>query len=249
MTKVETLERLVHVPLGDRSYDILIGPGLMARAGGEISTRIKGRRAAIVTDENVGARYLDGLMDSLQTKALNAGLAVNGALRGGKHHVWEGGFKVPFIVRWPARVAAGSVCKEMVSLADILATTAEVVGEPLPPAAAGCRHACGQATGGPIDPAALRTAERGIDGGHAGGDGPGLGRPGEREVHGGRCGGCRRQGAGDGDPGGDQGGEAEDAPAEDGADVHGCALSPVSIPPDVVGSARSVERGGRRQPA
>lgn len=72
MTNVETLERLVHVPLGERSYDILIGPGLMARAGGEISTLIKGRRAAIVTDENVGARYLDGLMDSLQTDGIEA---------------------------------------------------------------------------------------------------------------------------------------------------------------------------------
>ncbi|MFN3719885.1 MAG: 3-dehydroquinate synthase [Rhizobium rhizophilum] len=72
MTKVETSERLVHVPLGERSYDILIGPGLMARAGGEISTRIKGRRAAIITDENVGSRYLDGLMDSLQTDGIEA---------------------------------------------------------------------------------------------------------------------------------------------------------------------------------
>ena len=72
MTKLETSERLVHVPLGERSYDILIGPGLMARAGGEISTRIKGRRAAIVTDENVGSCYLDGLMDSLQTDGIEA---------------------------------------------------------------------------------------------------------------------------------------------------------------------------------
>lgn len=72
MTKVETSERLVHVPLGERSYDILIGPGLMARAGGEITSRIKGRRAAIVTDENVGSRYLDGLMDSLQTDGIEA---------------------------------------------------------------------------------------------------------------------------------------------------------------------------------
>ena len=72
MTKLETSERLVHVPLGERSYDILIGPGLMARAGGEISTRIKGRRAAIVTDENVGAIYLDQLMDSLQTDGIEA---------------------------------------------------------------------------------------------------------------------------------------------------------------------------------
>ena len=72
--------------------------------------------------------------DSPQTIALNAGLAVNGALRGGKHHIWEGGFKVPFIVRWPGRVPAGTACSEMVSLADILATTATLVGAQLPAA-------------------------------------------------------------------------------------------------------------------
>jgi hypothetical protein len=72
--------------------------------------------------------------DSLQTAAFKAGLRVNGDLRGGKHDVWEGGFKVPFLVRWPGKAAAGSVCKQMISLADILATTAAVVGEPLPEA-------------------------------------------------------------------------------------------------------------------
>ena len=69
-----------------------------------------------------------------QTQALEAGLAVNGILRGGKHHVWEGGFKVPFIVRWPGHAPAGTTCDEMVSLADILATTAAVVGDKLPAA-------------------------------------------------------------------------------------------------------------------
>ena len=68
----------------------------------------------------------------LQTAAFKAGLRVNGDLRGGKHDVWEGGFKVPFLVRWPGKAAAGSTCKEMISLADILATTAAIVGEPLP---------------------------------------------------------------------------------------------------------------------
>ena len=88
----------------------------------------------IFTSDNGGVKEL-ARTDSLQTKAFNAGLAVNGALRGGKHHVWEGGFKVPFIVRWPGKAAPGSVCKEMISLADILATTAAIVGEALPPAA------------------------------------------------------------------------------------------------------------------
>jgi len=75
--------------------------------------------------------------DSVQTAAFKAGLKVNGSLRGGKHAVWEGGFKVPFLVRWPGHVPAGTVCNEMISLADILATIAAIVGEKLPAANSG----------------------------------------------------------------------------------------------------------------
>lgn len=65
-------ERLVHVPLGERAYDILIGPDLISHAGGEITARLKGRRAAIVTDEHVAPFYLEQLMDSLQTNGIEA---------------------------------------------------------------------------------------------------------------------------------------------------------------------------------
>ena len=68
----------------------------------------------------------------LQTAAFKAGLKVNGGIRGGKHDAWEGGFKVPFIARWPGKVPAGSTATQMVSVVDILATTAEIVGAPLP---------------------------------------------------------------------------------------------------------------------
>lgn len=71
-----------------------------------------------------------------QTQAYKAGLKVNGALKGGKHTVWQGGFNVPFIARWPGKIPAGSVCDEMISLADVLATTAALMGEKLPPASA-----------------------------------------------------------------------------------------------------------------
>lgn len=58
-------ERKVRVDLGDRSYDILIGPGLIAAAGEEIAARLKGRKMAVITDENVAPRYLEPLMASL----------------------------------------------------------------------------------------------------------------------------------------------------------------------------------------
>ena len=62
----------VHVPLGDRAYDILIGPGLIARAGEEIAARVKGRKAAIVTDSNVGTHYLQPLTESLAAAGISA---------------------------------------------------------------------------------------------------------------------------------------------------------------------------------
>ncbi|MEO6740558.1 MAG: arylsulfatase [Chthoniobacteraceae bacterium] len=88
----------------------------------------------IFSSDNGGVKEL-AREDLWSTKAWHAGLVTNGVLRGGKHHVWEGGFKVPFIVRWPGHAPAGTVCKEMISLADILATTADIVGEKLPAAA------------------------------------------------------------------------------------------------------------------
>jgi 3-dehydroquinate synthase len=59
-------ERKVHVPLGDRAYDILIGPGLISRAGAEIASRLKGRKAAIITDAHVAPLYLEALVKSLE---------------------------------------------------------------------------------------------------------------------------------------------------------------------------------------
>jgi 3-dehydroquinate synthase len=62
----------VTVGLGDRAYDILIGPGLLARAGEEIAPRLCGTRAAVVTDENVAAAHLDTLKAGLATGGVEA---------------------------------------------------------------------------------------------------------------------------------------------------------------------------------
>ena len=65
-------ERQVRVDLGDRSYDILIGPGLIAAAGEQIAARLKGRKMAVITDENVAPRYLEPLMASLKGRDIDA---------------------------------------------------------------------------------------------------------------------------------------------------------------------------------
>jgi len=62
----------VHVSLGDRSYDILIGSGLIARAGEEIAARLPGIRAAVVTDENLAKLHLPSLLSALEAAGINA---------------------------------------------------------------------------------------------------------------------------------------------------------------------------------
>lgn len=52
--------------------------------------------------------------------------------RGHKADIYEGGHRIPLLVRWPARIRAGSACDETVCLSDLLATCADIVGDPLP---------------------------------------------------------------------------------------------------------------------
>ena len=56
----------------------------------------------------------------------------SGPLRGAKADAWEGGHRVPFIVRWPGVVKPGSVCDQLVYQADFLRTFADVLGVKLP---------------------------------------------------------------------------------------------------------------------
>lgn len=55
----------VRVELGERSYDILIGPDLLAHAGSRIAACLPGARTLIVTDENVAAAQLPRLRAAL----------------------------------------------------------------------------------------------------------------------------------------------------------------------------------------
>lgn len=52
--------------------------------------------------------------------------------RGMKWHIWDGGHRVPFIVRWPAKVRAGSTCGQTVCLTDWMRTFAGMLGTKLP---------------------------------------------------------------------------------------------------------------------
>ena len=57
--------RLVHVPLGNRSYVIKVGSGLLSRLGGECAALKLGQRCAVITDAKVGKHYAKAALKSL----------------------------------------------------------------------------------------------------------------------------------------------------------------------------------------
>ena len=57
----------------------------------------------------------------------------SGGLRGKKAKLWEGGIRVPFIVSWPAVLEGSKLNRSIVTLTDLYATLARVVGHSLAP--------------------------------------------------------------------------------------------------------------------
>jgi 3-dehydroquinate synthase len=72
MTTHDGSTRTVRVELGERSYDILIGGGLLRKGAEEIARRLPGVRAAIVTDDNVASYHAGVLVDSLEAAGIAA---------------------------------------------------------------------------------------------------------------------------------------------------------------------------------
>ncbi len=56
----------------------------------------------------------------------------NYIFRGYKFDIWDGGQRVPFLVRWPGVVKPGSVNKDVISLTDLMATAADILHVHLP---------------------------------------------------------------------------------------------------------------------
>lgn len=54
--------------------------------------------------------------------------ANNGALRGGKATAWEGGIRVPAVMRWPGTLEVGAVHNDMMSVEDLLPTVSSALG-------------------------------------------------------------------------------------------------------------------------
>lgn len=74
----------------------------------------------------------NGPENGAMSDSLSRGKDPNGPLRGNKRDTWDGGTRVPFMVRWPGQAAAGLQVDDPVWQGDIFATVAAYLGADLP---------------------------------------------------------------------------------------------------------------------
>jgi arylsulfatase A-like enzyme len=84
------------------------------------------RNTLVIFTSDNGPVVDDGYRDEAKEKIGEYKPA--GPLRGGKYSIFEGGTRVPFIVRWPDRVKSG-VSEALISQVDFLATFAALTGQ------------------------------------------------------------------------------------------------------------------------
>ena len=77
----------------------------------------------VFTSDNGGMLNLGG------RDAFRKGHKINGELLGFKFGVWEGGQRVPFIVKWPGKVPEGTVSDQLISNVDMLSTFVALTGQ------------------------------------------------------------------------------------------------------------------------
>ncbi len=106
---------------------------------------LAGNTLLIVTSDNGCAPYngvTDKLGEDVRGNMRNytaigeleaAGHFASAQYRGYKADIWEGGHRVPYFVRWPGKVKAGSGCAELICLTDLMATCADILALRVPP--------------------------------------------------------------------------------------------------------------------
>ena len=111
---------------GDFVAQVDAGAGRILKALDD--AKLSDKTLLIFTSDN-GAHWLPEDIEKWGHRA-------NDGLRGQKADLWDGGHRVPFLVRWPGHVAPGVTSKELICLTDVLATVAAVVDAKLPADAA-----------------------------------------------------------------------------------------------------------------
>jgi len=114
-------------PYGDFIQDLDLSIGRLCQTLETMG--VNNNTLVLVTSDNGGD--IPGQKGRPECQAQALGLQINGSLRGDKHTIWQGGLRVPFVVRWPDKLPAGSSSSAMINLIDVFATVVELLnGKP-----------------------------------------------------------------------------------------------------------------------
>lgn len=85
----------------------------------------------VIFSSDNGPTYDDGYFDGTtvvsSSREVDRGHDASGVWRGGKGQIWEGGTRVPFVIRWPGRIKPG-ISDALVSQVDLVASFASLLG-------------------------------------------------------------------------------------------------------------------------
>jgi len=85
------------------------------------------KNTLVIFASDNGPAPIAGMIDSLRAQGHDSA----GGWRGAKQDLYEGGHRVPLIVKWPGVVSPGTTSRRTVGLVDVLATLAELAGQRL----------------------------------------------------------------------------------------------------------------------
>jgi arylsulfatase A-like enzyme len=99
-----------------------------------------GRIVALLDELNLGTNTLvvftsdNGGVGGYEREGIQCGsITDNAPLKGGKGMLYEGGIRVPYIFRWPGRIAAGSKCDQPINSVDLYPTLLQLAAAKAPP--------------------------------------------------------------------------------------------------------------------
>ncbi len=125
----------------DREKKWRLAPEEACREYGRSKSKSRKRRVQFMASVTVMDRSIGRMLDLLDKKGLaentiviffsdngGGGSADNKPLRGKKGQLFEGGVRVPCLVRWPGRIPAGKVCREQLTSLEIFPTLVKASG-------------------------------------------------------------------------------------------------------------------------
>ena len=131
--------RVVHprfvgkTPLGPRGDAVVAFDDQVGRILAELERQGLADNTLVILTSDNGPVLDDGYRDRAVELNAAAGHEPAGPFRGGKYSAYQGGTRVPLVVRWPARVPAGRTSDGLVSQVDFPASLVRIAGgDPAP---------------------------------------------------------------------------------------------------------------------